>query len=143
MITEAIKKNFKRAKERGWNKTFWFVDIHETMIVPNYRYGDIPKEFYPWVKETMQILSKREDVCLIMYTCSWPEEIAQYLEYFESNGIKFEYVNENPEVKSSGYGCYDKKPYINVLLDDKAGFDPEKDWKELLDYLLLEDDQKD
>jgi hypothetical protein len=135
MILDAIKKNELKALERGWKKTYWFIDIHETLIVPNYKYGDIPKEFYPWAKKTMQMLSSIDEICLIMYTCSWPEEILQYNSYFEENGIHFDYVNENPEVSSAGYGCYDKKPYINVLLDDKAGFNPESDWKIIFDYI--------
>jgi len=37
-------------------------------------------------------------------------------------------VNENPEVLNLKYGCYDKKPYFNVVFEDKAGFDPMTDW---------------
>ena len=68
---------------------------------------------------------------LIMYTCSHPEEIEKYLELFESKGIKFNYVNENPEVSGTEYGDFTGKPYMNVLLEDKAGFDAEEDWKKI------------
>lgn len=137
-VVNSIKINhFKYKEERGWDKTFWFFDIHSTILKPNYTFGDIPKEFYPHAKETLQILSKLPDVELIIYTCSHPHEIEQYLEFFKNNNIDFKYVNENPEVKTqlNGYGCYDKKPYMNVLFEDKAGFDAETEWKEVLDLI--------
>lgn len=74
---------------------------------------------------------------MCIYTCSHPHEIAEYVKLFEKNNIKFKYINENPEVptQTEGYGCYDKKPYMNVLFEDKAGFDPETEWLDVLAYL--------
>ncbi len=129
-ITHAIKNCFKIAKERKWVGSVYFsFDIHDTIIVPNYKVGDIPTDFYPEAKEVLQMINDRPDIDMIMYTCSWPKEIEEYLRFFESQGINFKYVNENPDVKSEGYGCYDKKFYCNVLFEDKAGFDPKKDWE--------------
>ena len=54
---------------------------------------------------------------------------------FGDDGIVFNHVNKNPEVKSEGYGHYEDKPYFNVLLDDKAGFDPENHWTRILEVL--------
>lgn len=106
------------------------VDIHGTIVAPNYKAGDIPKEFYPGAKETLAALTADEETVLIMYTCSHPHEIEQYVQFFADHGIVFNYVNENPEVATdpNGYGCYDKKFYTNVILDDKAGFNPKTDW---------------
>lgn len=134
----SIKINhFEYKEKRHWDKTYWFFDIHGTILKPNYTYGNIPKEFYPHAKEALQFISKLPDVCMVLYTCSHQHEINEYLSMFESEGIKFQYVNENPEVKTdlNGYGCYDKKPYINVLFEDKAGFDPETEWEEVLNFL--------
>jgi hypothetical protein len=76
------------------------------------------------------MISKMSDVVIFLYTCSHPHEIEQYLKLFSDNNIHFKYVNENPEVATDlkGYGCYDKKPYMNVLFEDKAGFDPEMEF---------------
>jgi hypothetical protein len=137
-ITHSIKVNhFEYKEKRGWDKTYWFFDIHGTILKPNYTYGTIPKEFYPYAKEALQYISKLSDVCMVLYTCSHQHEIDEYLTLFEEAGIKFQYVNENPEVQTdlNGYGCYDKKPYINVLFEDKAGFDPETEWVEVLNFL--------
>lgn len=139
MITRAIKIAFETMKERNWSKVFYMVDLHSTVIRPNYEAGNIPTEFYPNAKEVLQMLTKRDDICLIMYTCSHPHEIEEYHKFFNKHDINFEYVNVNPEVKTqeNGYGCYDTKPYMNVLIDDKAGFDGETDWeliRELIKY---------
>lgn len=134
ILNAIIKNHFEYKEKRGWDKTYWFFDIHGTILKPNYTYGNTPKDFYPYAKETLQFLSKLPDVCMILYTCSHPHEIEEYVKLFEENNIKFEYVNDNPEVVTdiNGYGCYDKKPYVNVLFEDKAGFDPETEWKLVL-----------
>ncbi len=130
MINRIIERSFKVSKARGHNKMYIAVDIHETMVTSNYIKGNISTEFYKGAKETLQYLSKRKDVVLIMFTCSYQEEIEKYLEYFEFCGIDFKYCNENPEVKTGddNHGNYDKKFYFNILLDDKAGFNVEEDW---------------
>jgi hypothetical protein len=136
-IIRALNVCYEQQKIRSWNRLYFFFDIHGTILKPNYQYGNIPKEFYPHAKEAMQLISKLDDVCMVLYTCSHPHEIEQYLEFFKESGIHFQYVNENPEVATdlNGYGCYDKKPYINVLFEDKAGFNPETEWLEVLELL--------
>ena len=135
MISVAIKNAFEKAKQRNWNRTYWAIDIHETMIKPNWSETTTPTEFYPRAKETLQYISKRKDIVTILYTCSHPHEIEKYLQLLSDNGIDFDHVNKNPEVKNEKYGFYDKKPYFNVLLEDKAGFDPYQDWDEVYNSL--------
>jgi hypothetical protein len=127
-IVNAIDTAVKVKAERKWEKTYWFFDIHGTLLKPTYKSGDICTEFYPIAKEVMQVLSKRHDVVMVLYTCSHLDEIDKYLDFFIENGIKFKYVNENPEAENSKYGFFDNKPYMNVLFEDKAGFNPETDW---------------
>lgn len=132
MIVPAIKKQYEVARGRGWDRTYWAVDLHGTVIRPNYRDDELPTEYYEHALLAMQRLSKRPDAVLILYSCSWPREIERYLEKFKTDGVKFDYVNKNPEVESKSYGYYEDKPYFNVLLDDKAGFDPSVHWAEIL-----------
>jgi len=137
-ILKSIQVNhFEYKVKRNWDKTYWFFDIHGTILKPNYQYGNTPKDFYPYAVETLQLLTKLPDVEMIIYTCSHPHEIREYIKLFSDLGITFKFVNENPEVPTQvdGYGCYDKKPYMNVLFEDKAGFDPETEWKEVLDFM--------
>jgi len=142
MITDVLIKAFETAKKRGWDRIFIAIDIHDTMIKANYEANSIPTEFYPYCIEVLQKLTKRSDIKLILYTCSHPHEIEQYTELFKSHDIVFDYVNENPEVKTdlNGYGNYEKKPYFNVLMDDKAGFNPKTAWRTInmiIDHLSL------
>ncbi|MBL3656425.1 hypothetical protein [Fulvivirga sediminis] len=139
MITKAIKNAFVHAERKGWDRTYWAFDIHDTIIKPNWSAEEIPTEFYPLAKETLQIITKRKDVVSILYTCSHPHELENYLRFFEENDIFFDYINENPEVRSESYGYYENKPYFNVLFEDKAGFDPLEDWKEVMTLMTSED----
>lgn len=137
-ILRAIRQQHFEALEKHptWGFTYWAFDLHGTIIKPNYETGNIPTEFYPYAKEVLLMLSKRDDVVMYMYTCSHPHEQEQYVKFFEEQGIKFKWVNENPEVPTdnNGYGYYEQKPYFNVLFEDKAGFDPNEDWEDIRDY---------
>jgi hypothetical protein len=128
MITTAIEAAVELAKGRGWDKTYWAFDLHGTILVPNYKKGDIPTEFYPNALEALKMISSIPEICMIMYTCSHPHEIEEYLEFFKKHNIIFHFVNENPEVPDAAYGYYRDKFYFNVLFEDKAGFLPKRDW---------------
>jgi len=132
MIEFSIKKAFETAKRKEWKTIYMAVDIHDTIVYGNYEIGDIPKEFISISKVVLQYLSLRKDVVLILNTCSHPSEIVKYLQYFKDNGIEFKYANENPEVPNDALGCYTTKFYYNISIDDKSGFDAEKDWYNLM-----------
>lgn len=131
MIEEAIHKTFDLAKAKNWDKTYWAIDIHETLIKPNYSRDEIPTEWYTLALKALKMMSDRADIYTILFTCSHPTEIQKYLEYFKKYDIYFDNINKNPEVKTqeNGYGYYEDKMYLNVLMDDKAGFDATTDWK--------------
>lgn len=136
-ILKAFDNAHADAARKGWDYIYVFMDLHSTLIKPNYKSGEVPTEFYKGALEALKLLYIAKDTKLIMYTCSHPHEIEQYERLFLRHGIRFDYINENPEVTTTpqGYGCYDMKPYFNVLFDDKAGFDATEDWQEVLDYL--------
>jgi len=136
-IIRAINKFYEDKEKRGWNKGYFFFDIHGTILRPNYQYGNTPKDFYPNSIEALQLMTQMPEICMILYTCSHPHEIKEYLQLFEDHGIHFEYVNENPEVVTdiTAYGCYDTKPYMSVLFEDKCGFFGEEDWAGVLELL--------
>ncbi|MCP4457070.1 MAG: hypothetical protein GY816_03435 [Cytophagales bacterium] len=135
MIVNAINRAFETADERKWEKTYWALDIHDTILKPNWKSHQIPTDFYPCSKEALRLLSQREDVVLFLYTCSHPRDTDQYIELFKSYNIHIDYVNENPEIVNDDLGYYDKKPYFNVIIDDKAGFDPIIEWPMILQWL--------
>jgi hypothetical protein len=138
MITDYIHKMFLEAFKKQWYETYWVFDLHGTIIKPTYKGTEMI--FYPWALETLQSLCLyRPDIKKILWTSSFPEEIDIYLEGFKREGIVFEGINENPNIssKNGNFGFYDKKFYFNVLIDDKAGFDPEEEWDDL--YWFLND----
>ena len=116
-------------KERNWEKIYVAVDLHGVICPPDYKKSGEHTDFYPYAKETLQMLSKRKDVCLILWTCSYPNELKETLLWLKDNDIKMDYVNENPECHSTRLGDFSKKFWAAVILDDKAGFEGETDWK--------------
>lgn len=127
---QLIIRQYEVMLNRGWDKIFWGIDLHDTVFESNYS-KDIPTTYYPFSKEVLQMLTKRKDAALMMYTCSWEPEIEKYNALFQESNITFNTVNVNPDAENTAYGCYDKKPYFNVLLDDKAGFVAKEDWLEI------------
>lgn len=134
-----IEKMFAHAEQRKWYETYWFIDLHGVISKPDYRKTVKEIEYYDHVKETLQYITKnRPDVIMILFTSSYPDELKIYMKQFEEDDIFFKYVNENPEITDlkGNFGCYDKKPYYNVIIDDKGGFNPETDWLPIYNYFL-------
>lgn len=121
-----IKKAYTNKKAKNWEKVFWTIDVHDTIFYGLYERLQ-ENVFYPFAKEVLQFLSSKDDVVLILFTCSYEDEIYRIIKYLNCTDIHFDYVNENPEVSNTTYGDYSKKMYCNILLEDKAGFEP-KDW---------------
>ena len=142
-IIKAIEKAFFIKEKRNWDTIYWAIDIHDTIVKSNYEVGNIPKDYYENAVEVLQLLTNRKDIKLILYTCSHPHEVEKYHEFFAENNIKFDFVNQNPNVLTDlqGYGNYEDKPYFNVLLDDKAGFNPDEDWKLIIEYFKNKKDE--
>lgn len=132
MIENAIDFAYKRMKEKNWEKIYVLVDIHNTVFRPSYH----NKEKYEWfigAKEALQFMSSNDKISLILWSSSHQESIDKYIKVFETNGIHFDYINENPEVENDDLCCFDKKLYFNIGIDDKFGFDGDNgDWLSLI-----------
>jgi hypothetical protein len=116
--------------KKEWYETYWIFDLHGTIIKPTYKSTQIL--FYPFAKETLQFLTEtRPDIKKILWTSSFPEEIKEYNKKFKRNKIKFEFINCNPDIDhiKGNFGYYKEKFYFDVMFDNKAGFNPEKDWE--------------
>lgn len=135
-IMNRVKLLFEHAEQKQWYETYWAIDVHGTITIPDYRKIVKVAEYYPYAKETLQLMSSRDDMILIMATSSYPEEIEIYNNQFKNDGILFKYINENPEISNErgSFGYYKNKYYFNVLFEDKAGFNPTRDWKFLYQY---------
>lgn len=136
-ILRAIDRSYEWVEKNGPAPMYWAIDIHGTILKPDYQNVGIATEFYPYAKETLQLLSLHPENKLIMFTSTRPETIEKYNEFFLENDIVFAWWNENPQVvtKPGGHGYFDEKFYFNILLDDKAGFNPDVDWLYVYKYL--------
>jgi hypothetical protein len=135
-LTYSIEKAFSSKKRRGWDVTYWAIDLHDTICPGTYKIQEEDhKVFYPNALKTLQLLTKIDNVNLILYSCSYLPYLKQYEQWFTDNDISFDLINESPE-PSNAMSNFDHKIYFNVLLDDKAGFNPDEDWQEVYDSLV-------
>jgi hypothetical protein len=136
MLVEFISKMFDHSFKEEWYETYWTFDLHGTIIKPTYKGTEMI--YYPYAKEVLQILTKRPDIKMILWTSSFLNEVEEYLQNFEKENIHFDAVNKNPGIssKNGNFGYYEEKFYFNVLFDDKAGFSPDREWRFVYDFLI-------
>lgn len=133
-----IRRTFEMQKSRGWTETYWCIDLHGT-IIPSGKDSSDPTdrhEFYPGALEVLRWLSKREDIMLILWTSTPLDRLVETYEWLQSQWIEFTYINQNPHAKSTPRSDFAHKFYFNVLLDDRAGFEPETDWLAIKQELI-------
>lgn len=133
-IKKAFEAAFARKKEKNWEKIYIVVDIHDTIIHACYE-AEETYHFFPLAKEALQLLTVRDDTCLILWSGCYEADLEKYRSRFAEEGILFDYANENPEVGNTSISCFERKLYFNVGIDDKFGFDPETDWQEVIEAL--------
>ena len=131
-IAKAFEAAFRRKREKGWNKIYVVVDIHDTILRACYE-NEETYDYMPSAKHALQLLTSRDDVCLILWSGCYPERLETYREGFARDGIRFDYINENPEVGNTSFQNFDVKLYFNVGIDDRFGFDPETDWVRVIE----------
>lgn len=134
-LIKYLDKLFKMQEEKGWKYLYFMVDVHNTIIRPTYN-KSLKFEYYPYAREVLHLLSFRQEIKLIMWTSTYPDVIEKYEDKFWIYDMKFDYINENPDIKNDEIRCFDKKFYYDIGIDDKFGFDPETDWKIIYDYLI-------
>jgi hypothetical protein len=137
MISKAIERAFTVKRERGYDTIYWAIDLHGTCLKSNYENGS-----YEFINEetirALQKISDREDSKIILWSGCYPEEQQKIIKFFDDNMIKVAFFNENPLEASTTTGDFSKKFYFSILIDDKAGFDPYVDWRNVIDALYWE-----
>lgn len=123
-----IDDAFIQKKSRGWEKFYWAIDLHDTVITGKHNSNYNKSTLFPNAKKTLDYLFDHPNHVTILWTSSYDKTITDVLKQFD---LKFNYFNENPECCSSDLCDFQKKMYFNFLLDDKAGFDPQSDWEEI------------
>jgi hypothetical protein len=133
MLLDAIQRSYDIMEKRGWDTIYWAVDLHGVCLVSNYEQGG-----YTWINDTaaraLRMIAAQPENKIILWSSAHEEEQPTIIEFFKSHGIDVLAFNANPLEKNTKTGCFDKKFYFSVLLDDKAGFDPDKDWDEIISF---------
>lgn len=143
MISDAIKSAFSKKNVRGWDRwprMYWAIDLHDVIIPGTYTRDNAGRHFYPKSKEVLQWLTDRKDMCIILYTSSHEDAIADIVKWLALNDIKVDYVNCNPECTDTNLCSFSGKFYFDVMLEDKAGFLGWTDWEEIKKTLVAIDE---
>jgi hypothetical protein len=133
LLTRFIS-SFNEMKKNNFDKIYVAVDIHNTILVPCWHNAET-FNYFPLAKKTLQLMSERDDVCLILWTSSWDDTAnATYKTHFQKEKINFTWLNENPECQNTDLACFNKKFYFSVGIDDRCGFNANIDWLPIFLY---------
>ena len=123
-----IERAFKWKAERGWDTLYWLVDIHDTILKGKYSNDQdlTPTED---AIEVLKWITDREDQKIIIWTSSYAEHFNTLKDFYKNQfDIVLDFHNCNPECHNTDYADFTTKPYFNIALDDKCGFEIETDW---------------
>jgi hypothetical protein len=138
-IIKAIDRAYRTKEERKWDTIYWAVDLHGVCLKSNYEQGE-----YEWINdrcvEALRIVTQRPETKIILWSSVYDEEKVAIGEFFNKEYIPVWGFNTNPWENDTHVSCFDEKFYFSVLLDDKAGFDPEADWQAIIDYFKRKDE---
>jgi len=135
-IIKSFEDTFNRAKDKNWNTIYILVDIHDTIFKACWE-NEEKYEYFPFAKECLQELTKcRPFIKMILWSSSHQEKLYDYREKLKEDNIIFEYINSNPEVDDTKLASFKYKFYFNIGIDNAFGFEAEKDWKVIYDYLI-------
>lgn len=128
-----IKSVLQLKNKRNWERLYWSIDLHDTVITGTYNKFNDGSYIYPYAKETLDFLHTHPIHQTILWTSSHDDAIEETIKRFD---LKFNYLHTNPECPNSQLCNFDRKLYFNFLLDDKALFEPLKDWEEIYKTLI-------
>lgn len=135
-IIGAFEAAFYRAKKNDWDYIVVLVDIHDTIFKACW---DNPEnyEYLGKAKEALQLMTRMPNIKMILWSSSYIDKLADYMYKMSGDYICFDTVNKNIEgIENTKLACFDKKLYFNVGIDNAFGFEPEKDWNNIYNYLI-------
>lgn len=131
-----IVKAFKDKKQKGWKKLYMLVDLHGVIISGEYNRLNVGAKIFNGAIEVLSNWTKREDICLILWSPIYEDSLADIIPRLKEVGIQFDYVNKNPENKSGELCDFSEKFYFDIVFDDKAGFYGFSDWYKVKSALI-------
>lgn len=124
-IVHAVDKVLSMKEKRGWDKIYWAIDLHDTIISGTYNKNNEGYTMFQYADMVLKHLTQSEQHKLILWTSSYEDPIKNILDDLANKDILFDFFNENPLESNNELCNFSKKFYFNILLDDKAGFQAE------------------
>ena len=132
-IIKAFEAAFYRTKENNWDYIVVLVDIHDTIFKATYS----KEENYEYIgkaKDALQVMFACKDIKIILWSSTFSK--IQYILRLDKDNIIVDAFNRNIDgIENTEIACFDEKPYFNVGIDNAFGFDPERDWDDIYNYL--------
>lgn len=138
MILDSIIKAYDDMLRKNYNKIYWAIDLHGTCLKSTYDSTEF-ELINEYVIPTLKLIQARPESVLVMWSSGYTEDLARAIMFFIDHKVYFKYINMNPEVFNTRTGCFEKKFYFSIGIDDKFGFNPSTDWQHIYNYLLYYD----
>jgi len=134
-------KGYTTAKEAGYKYMVIAVDLHGTMLNTkqfNETQGKflekIEASLFPKAIKALQAMSAHESIVMYVYSGTKKSKLKKLVKHLSKKyGISLD-TRYHPMTQHSSQS-FKTKPYFNILLDDRAGFDPAKDWVEIIEFI--------
>lgn len=123
-----LERTFNDKRIRRWQNIYWCIDLHDVILEGKYSLMNDGAKYCPNAIKVLKMLTNKPETVLILWTSSYPAPISKAVDALEKEGVKFKYINWNPDCPNDHLCDFGRKFYFNILLDDKAGFEASKDW---------------
>ena len=123
-----IERTYRDRKVRRWPNIYFCIDLHDVILQGKYNLNNTGASYFPNCLNVLRQLNKHSDFVLILWTSGHATPTQNVLADLTKEGITFKYVNENLDCPNDHLCDFSRKFYMNILLDDKAGFEGETDW---------------
>lgn len=132
---ELFSNTIDIGEEKGWDTIYIAIDWHDTITESTYD-NTTALKFTTNALKALQLLSFIPKFKLILFTSSYMPKCMELIDVLATHNITIDWVNENPEVENTDFGDFSSKFYYNILLDDKAGFKPDDDWGDVIEFVV-------
>lgn len=122
----SVERAYEQFRIKKFKYIYVMMDLHGTIVKSTY--DNMNRVYYTEALSFMKFLNKLPEVKIILWSSCYVDDQKKYLDDLTAYGIKIDYFNENPEVENTITGCFDKKFYFSIGIDDKFNFDPETDY---------------
>jgi hypothetical protein len=123
-----IERTFASKAKRRWKNIYWLIDVHDVILEGRYKLMNEGANYCPNALKVLRYLSTREDFVLILWTSSHLTPTIKIITDLRRQGVYFKYVNQNLDCPNDELCDFTGKPYFNIGLDDKFGFEGATDW---------------